>query len=477
MRKPPKDENGNGTPPDILPPHDPNIITQKREYELITPLFGGGVEPGEADPVTVIRGTEVRGHLRFWWRATRGGRFNGDLAEMKKKEDEIWGAASTAKNPAPSQVQITVTCKDEGSLDHPFERNQKARQGSLAPAYAAFPLQPSEEESKQLLKNNGETKVVRAEVKFIVQISFKPEHRKEVEAALWAWETFGGIGARTRRGFGALRLVSNEERTLGEDKWREIDADPPKTTGVVKQWIERKFSEPEFDIKGQWHKDVPNLSTVLTHKNLKIVKAQIEVRGKAGKERSSGAKFTTDYTAQGVWVYLINKLKKFRQARYDKDGGRDEPNDYGLSQWPEANEIRRRHNPTEEAKAAAVIKKFPRAKLGLPINFHFPLPRHLNTPDVELRGTTSNRRASPLILRPLVCADGNAIGLVVVLAPTALPPDSLQLVGLPDSSQPIETDLSKSEAIEITPLYREPDILKAFLEFVMQVKGGQSHAH
>lgn len=27
---------------------------------------------------------------------------------------------------------------------------------------------------------------------------------EELEAALWAWETFGGIGARTRRGFGAL---------------------------------------------------------------------------------------------------------------------------------------------------------------------------------------------------------------------------------------------------------------------------------
>lgn len=474
MRKPPTAEFE--TPPPVNPVTQADFITQRREYELITPLFGGGVEPGYADPVTVIRGTEVRGHLRFWWRATRGGRFNADLAEMKKREDEIWGAASTAKKPAPSQVQITVTCKEEGSPDHPFERNQKARQGSLTPAYAAFPLQPSEDEAKQLLKTNGETKAVRAEVKFILQIGFKSEHRKEVEAALWAWETFGGVGARTRRGFGALRLASNEERVLGEEKWRKVDLDPPKTTAVVKQWIEKKFSESEFDIKGQWHKDVPNLSTLLTHKNLKVVKAQIEVKGETGKGRNSGAKFTTDYTAQGVWVYLINKLKMFRQARYDKDEGRDEPNEYGLSQWPEANEIRRRHNPTEEAKTAAVIKKFPRAKLGLPINFHFALPRHLNTPDVELRGTSSNRRASPLILRPLVCADSNAIGLAVVLAPTTLPPDPLQLVGLPHNSQPIASDLSKSEAIEITPLYREPDVIKAFLEFVMLVKGGQSHA-
>src|SRR5579859_2744911 len=85
--------------PDISAPTKLNtqpaegIITQVREYELITPLFGGGVIPGENDILTPIRGSEIRGHLRFWWRACRGGQFDGNLAAMKKKEDEIWGAA------------------------------------------------------------------------------------------------------------------------------------------------------------------------------------------------------------------------------------------------------------------------------------------------------------------------------------------------------------------------------------------------
>src|SRR6266511_4231124 len=85
-----------------------DYITQTREYELITPLFGGGVEPAQADPVTVIRATEVRGHLRFWWRATRGGHFGADLRKMKEKEDEIWGAASSGDKPTPSAVTIEM---------------------------------------------------------------------------------------------------------------------------------------------------------------------------------------------------------------------------------------------------------------------------------------------------------------------------------------------------------------------------------
>lgn len=37
------------------------IIRETREYELITPLFGGGVETKKADEISVIRATEIRG--------------------------------------------------------------------------------------------------------------------------------------------------------------------------------------------------------------------------------------------------------------------------------------------------------------------------------------------------------------------------------------------------------------------------------
>lgn len=454
MRNPPTAELQ--TPPPVSPVIRSEIITQRREYELITPLFGGGVEPGYVDPVTVVRGTEVRGHLRFWWRATRGGHFNGDLKKMKKKEDEVWGAASTAEHPAPSQVQLTVTCTNEGTPDRPFEINQKARPGSLAPAYAAFPLQPSDEEARQLRRTNAETKAVRVGVQFFVAISFKDEHRPEVEAALWAWETFGGIGARTRRGFGALRLTGIQERKSGEEKWQKVEVDLPPSTDVVKKWVQDKFSA--FDIKGNWPENVPALSTPVNQ--LKVVKAQVEMKGGGGKGKSQGAKKVTVFTTQEVWDYLILKLRKFRQARYDKDGGKGVDNDYGLSHWPEANEIRRRLNPMAETEQRAAIKKFPRARLGLPINFHFPHDQ--DTPDVELVGTESKRRASPLILRPLVCADGKTIGLAMVLSPTVLPPDPLRLVGV-DNSQPVEVDLSKAEAVQIPPLHFEQDIIKAFL--------------
>src|ERR671926_1469036 len=89
----------------ILP--DASVIRQTRKYKLLTPLFGGGVEPGVNDEVTPISGKAIRGHLRFWWRATRGGQ-HGKLDEMKKAEVSIWGGVGDDDTGQPSTVQVVV---------------------------------------------------------------------------------------------------------------------------------------------------------------------------------------------------------------------------------------------------------------------------------------------------------------------------------------------------------------------------------
>src|SRR5437870_636220 len=88
-----RDQPKRKAPPAVTPRLQEHIVIQERVYTLITPLFGGGAMAGERDEVTVIRGTEIRGHLRFWWRACYGGRYK-DVGEMKWVEDRIWGAAS-----------------------------------------------------------------------------------------------------------------------------------------------------------------------------------------------------------------------------------------------------------------------------------------------------------------------------------------------------------------------------------------------
>lgn len=408
-----------------------SMVCQVREYELITPLFGGGTETQKADPVSVIRGPSIRGHLRFWWRAIRGGRFNGKLEAMKEAEDKIFGAA-VGNEGNPSQVQITVFDCVAGAEDRPFEvvagssgsRGAKPklqpRRGSVVPPYAAFTLQPRAED----LKPGMDTPGVRTGVSFTVGIVFTKDIADEVEAALWGWETFGGIGARTRRGFGALRLLKVDGQ----------NSQPPKTSKLeeeIKRGLETYLTGSRFPDGVPHLSGAPLMKITPKHNN-----------------------------ANAAWNYLIEKLRQFRQYRKDTEGNLST---FGKSQWPEPDAIRY----LAEKISKPSIDKYPRADFGLPIIFHM---YHDNL-EATLKGNGVGdgkhleRLASPLILRPYLCSDG-AVGLGIVLDTPRIPPNGLVL-SLEREDKDVTAKLEINEAKELTKrlelLKNNTDVLQAFL--------------
>ncbi len=431
MRKQPN------SPPEVKPQQVEGIITQIREYKLITPLFGGGVTPGEADPVTIIRGTEIRGQLRFWWRACRGGNYQS-VKSLKKAEDEIWGAASkklakdknlkeanqkNEQTTLKATVQIAVEKISEGTPKAPFrvERGKAKANQQIAPGYAAFPLQPTDDD----IRNNAPLKNIQKDVTFNVTISFPTEYKTEIEAALWAWETFGGIGARTRRGFGALCLLKIDNVN---------DTNLPASTNV-RSWMNEKLTL--YVAEGKPLENIPHISRSLQFKVTRPSESPFE-----------------------AWNNLIKRLSGFRQF----PNGRD-----GRSKWPEAEAIREitgdRYNKYPKLSHP---KKFPRAAFGLPIVFHFKDDDIGDPKDTTLQRAEEEkeRLASPLILRPLACNDGKAVGLALLLEGTQTAVRGLQLVDN-KTKQPypatIDTKLTQSEAMNIPALNGETDVLQAFM--------------
>jgi len=419
MRKPPKVE----CPKEFPQRKELDIISQVRKYELITPLFGGGVKAGkadpittsggvkagEADPITTIRGSSIRGQLRFWWRACRGGEF-ANLKAMKDREDEIWGTASKDKKgekPA-SKVQVFV---DAETTNKGVELLHSAK--DINP-YVAFPLR---QENKKLRDN----------ITFTLNIEYPKNIRSDVEAALWAWETFGGVGARTRRGFGAISLERKENSTKD-----------------VENSIRAGLKEHVID-SANWPKDVPHLSHKLEFKILPTTFV-------SGKEASN---------------ILISKLKIFRQQRNGNQG---------RSRWPEPDAIRRltgQHlvNRDKDHKPTHPVNKFPRAAFGLPIIFHFK--DRSDPQDTTLALKNSDRFASPLILRPIRCSNGY-IGLAMILEGTQQAINNQVVLKADNWNQPknVQINLTEQEALKITKsngsplLNKETNILKAFLDFL-----------
>lgn len=418
--------------PKVAPKAD-DRVTEIRRYKLITPLFGGGVEAHKADPITIIRGASVRGQLRFWWRATRGGQFGGDLKKMRQAENAIWGSAAKKgdENSEPSKVQVLIEEWTDGKGDSPF-------QGSDAHPYVAFPLQPKQEEAKAGMK----TLEVKVDVTFALSISYPKDIQEDVQSALWAWETFGGIGGRTRRGFGALQL---------EEHWVDGEKKSVALPSAAQVSTELRGQLKKFE--GKWPEGVPHLEHNL----------RFEIYPRTS---SSGLQ---------AWRNLIDRYRWFRQlgARVDKRTGK--PKNQGLSIWPEANALRsrlRKHPKWPEGITPTLVDKFPRAAFGLPILFHLP---HDDNETYTLQGDkldpksdkSHERLASRLILKPLACANGQYVGLAAVLAGPPEPPTGLQIKEPLPVQKPVEWKLTASEA-KSEPinkiLHGETDVIEAFLK-------------
>lgn len=421
MRKPPKE-----SPLAIKPKSDTDMITQVRRYKLITPLFGGGVEPGQADPITVVRATEVRGHLRFWWRATRGGQFGGDLAKMQEAEERIWGSAAAEGRSGPSPIKISINLLERGRPFQAVDRNGSPVSNIGHPrsidSYAAFPLRDMQ--NPHVVEN----------VQFELEIDFPREvdgykTEPEVKAALWAWETFGGMGARTRRGFGALHCTHvNGEQEFAPSGNQMLDS--------IDQGLR------DHVVEGTWHPDVPHLSRDINRYRVSRNEKPID-----------------------VWRFLIGRLRRFRQARQG----------FHRSKWPEPDEIRRRMGTQKRGhEPVHPVRKFPRAAFGLPINFEFKQTDVPPEPgQTILQGADHERLASPLILRPVACAGrDNAVGLAAILNAPIEPPNGWLLKNAPSKPgvPPIQVELtSAAEANAIEPLKdlgNMTDVLLAFLETI-----------
>jgi CRISPR-associated protein Cmr1 len=413
--------------------------SEERTYsiELITPLFGGGVEAGENDLTMPIRATAVRGQLQFWWRATRGQRF-ATPESMWQRQEELFGSSEF-----PSPLEVTVSdVKTVGSV---HSVNDFRRFGPEA--YALF---PAVDKQSKLIKGGSSfqlhlrwphpdrLKAMRAAQNKRREGSKKkplPEVIEnltpDVNAALWAWVNFGGLGARTRRGCGALRCIDFA----------------PSNAQRVREWFAQGGAAHLSGAKGG-EREWPVLP--------RVIYSRLEAR-----------------PVPDVWRFVLGEWRHFRQgvgfARNPGQGNRPE-----RSRYPEPETIRetlhrrsQQHPRLRDVPADA----YPRAELGLPIVFHF---QNNEVPETALypvvRGERKERMASPLILKPLALADGQAVPIIVPLITPALSEVELmqgsQSRGRRGASAIRHARLAQYPNSPLAGLGNQGSALEAFLNFV-----------
>lgn len=348
--------------PETVSIDKPDWTKTTRHYKVITPLWGGGVIANINDPIMLIRGSSIRGHLRFWWRAMRGNSNGSSVSQMREKENSIWGSTKV-----PSNVKISVQVINEGTPFQPIDShgNHITNVGAMnsMDAYVTFPLRTF----PTTLKEN---------VQFKLQLEYPKILKEEVEAALWAWQTFGGIGARTRRGMGAIECTHVDLNPVSLKSGADFQGSISEN---LQKWIE----------DGDFPAGVPHLSKIL----------QVRLTN------------TKDYqTGMLALRYIIGRFKEFRQSRPGR----------GRSHWPEPDLIKACFpgKTFRHPIAHRVRGKAPRAVFGLPLIIHFKGYNDRRGEDPEettIQGVGDiDRLASPLIIRPVHLSTGFA-GMAALL--------------------------------------------------------------
>ena len=177
----------------------------KYKIEVITPIFGGGVEAGKPDTMMPIRASAIRGQLRYWWRFLATNRRVDPLSgeALFKAERDIWGGMAEEGKDYSSKIKIRAeNVPDITSQEYPNECPGKYKQVE----YALFAARKQNDKPA--------SKLVTQQINFDLKICASDEIMKEILPALSWWASFGGVGARTRRGVGSIKITCDHGNVL-----------------------------------------------------------------------------------------------------------------------------------------------------------------------------------------------------------------------------------------------------------------------
>ncbi len=167
------------------------------ELEVITPLFLGGADGKTPE----LRPPSIRGAMRFWFRAMMGGLIGNDLDQLSKLETLIFGGTKGEIAQASSVIVKCYSSNLECSGYRPLPHSSTKK----------FPFQgfnPNQHLNVEIL------------LRTYPQDKRPPAYIDRLTIAKEAFELscmLGGIGKRSRRGFGSLHpkdLYQQDSKSL-----------------------------------------------------------------------------------------------------------------------------------------------------------------------------------------------------------------------------------------------------------------------
>jgi len=179
---------------------EPVVITAR--YQIVTPMFIGDAE----QKASGISASSVKGALRFWWRALNWGRIRAEilsdtaaLQHLHREESELFGSSAGNGVAAKFTLRVDSPSKSNNKIDTP----KAGVQYLLGQGLFHF-------------KDGYLRDFLIAGSSLKIAVSIHPQSDKKYEetvktqliAALKMLGLLGGLGSRSRKGFGSLSIES-----------------------------------------------------------------------------------------------------------------------------------------------------------------------------------------------------------------------------------------------------------------------------
>ncbi|MCC7201900.1 MAG: type III-B CRISPR module RAMP protein Cmr1 [Nitrospirae bacterium] len=178
------------------------------EIETITPMFLSGADQGKAE----LRAASIKGLLRFWWRALQA---EPDLNKLRARESAIFGSSDEKTGGGCS---FAIRINHDGNCAPvpkglPNKDNIHKIMVTSRTRNRTFPINileylaygPYDPKSKKLRQ------YIDSKSKFNLILNFhKDNYIDDIYRSIHVFSLFGGIGSRSRNGFGSFFISKIE---------------------------------------------------------------------------------------------------------------------------------------------------------------------------------------------------------------------------------------------------------------------------
>lgn len=363
---------------------------------VTTPLFNGGADPDDAlgfrpGDEAGLRAASIRGPMRFWFRAMAGAYTGPDLDLLGALERRVFGGIGQRDTGKPSPVMLRIPEPPRLDTTHAPDFLRDRRNGRWIAYLLGLGLMEMKGSKPQLTRPSfvsPEADPFELKVRFRHHRRTVPDVANAVEslayASLWLTCAYGGLGARTHRGFGGVRITN-------------VSGDLPAP------WTDRALKTPGLELyeKAEW---VWPRVMELFGRHLEVL-AEAEGRELGAPDEWPGLPpfpvLSRRYSPAalvpgnpGRWDdMLVLGGKQLRLFRANRPTGFDDRS------------RARVHTAEWDDVVNGDSSDFPLGALGLPVGFHDKKTDQTYTVNAVDAQDEQLRRASPLWLRSVGTGD------------------------------------------------------------------------